>query len=130
MEEIGMVHVRTVDCMYCRADVHFIVFYILALRDAFSKVQYSISRVFFSCCNSHATNDSPHWYRLPIIHSVLFQNSAQPRLQLSKISYIPLMFCNVPIPITAAFIHLALAAGFASFIPFLKYQWQGLRPRF
>jgi hypothetical protein len=47
MEEIGMVHVRTVDCMYCRADVHFIVFYILALRDAFSKVQYSISRVFF-----------------------------------------------------------------------------------
>jgi len=25
--------------MYCRADVHFIVFYLLALRDAFSKVQ-------------------------------------------------------------------------------------------
>ena len=24
--------------MYCRADVHFIVFYLLALRDAFSKV--------------------------------------------------------------------------------------------
>jgi len=25
--------------MYCRADVHFMVFFLLALRDAFTKVQ-------------------------------------------------------------------------------------------
>jgi len=28
--------------MYCSADVHFIVFYLLALRDAFSKVQCGV----------------------------------------------------------------------------------------
>ena len=36
--------------------------------------QHSISsKFFFSCYSSHATNQSPHCYRLPIIYSVLFK---------------------------------------------------------
>ena len=32
--------------MYCRADVHFIVFYLLAFRDAFSKVLNFLAELF------------------------------------------------------------------------------------
>ena len=34
--------------MYCCADVHFMVFYLLALRDAFSKVQVNNPAYVFS----------------------------------------------------------------------------------